>query len=122
MRGQRGFPGTFFTATGLVHQLMEARDERRLIKDPKDAVEYRPVIYTRHAARLIRPQRPNGGPGDVLPLRDEHPKYKSVRRAPIPFSCHGGAAVYSSVDARLLAGGRSSPYISHRLLRSPSTL
>jgi hypothetical protein len=92
MRGQRGFPGTFFTATGLVHQLMEARDERRLIKDPKDAVEYRPVIYTRHAARLIRPQRPNGGPGDLLPLRDEHPEYKSVRRAPIPFSCHGGAA------------------------------
>ena len=59
--GQRGFPGTFFTATGLVHQLMEAPDERRLIKVPKNAVEYRPVIYTRHAARLNRLQRPNGG-------------------------------------------------------------
>jgi hypothetical protein len=29
---QRGFPDTFFTAAGLVHQLMEARDERRLLK------------------------------------------------------------------------------------------
>ncbi|PNE11156.1 MAG: ATP-binding protein [Beijerinckiaceae bacterium] len=29
---QRGFPVTFFTAAGLVHQLMEARDERRLLK------------------------------------------------------------------------------------------
>ncbi|MGB8898348.1 MAG: ATP-binding protein, partial [Methylocella sp.] len=28
---QRGFPVTFFTAAGLVHQLMEARDERRLL-------------------------------------------------------------------------------------------
>jgi len=29
---QRGFPVAFFTAAGLVHQLMEARDERRLLK------------------------------------------------------------------------------------------
>ena len=29
---QRGFPVSFFTAAGLVHQLMEARDERRLLK------------------------------------------------------------------------------------------
>jgi DNA replication protein DnaC len=29
---QRGFPVCFFTAAGLVHQLMEARDERRLLK------------------------------------------------------------------------------------------
>src|SRR6202011_564954 len=29
---QRGFPVTFFTAAGLVHQLMEARDERRLLQ------------------------------------------------------------------------------------------
>ncbi len=29
---QRGFSVSFFTAAGLVHQLMEARDERRLLK------------------------------------------------------------------------------------------
>ena len=29
---QRGFSVAFFTAAGLVHQLMEARDERRLLK------------------------------------------------------------------------------------------
>ena len=29
---QRGFPVSFFTAAGLVHQLMEAHDERRLLK------------------------------------------------------------------------------------------
>ena len=29
---QRGFSVDFFTAAGLVHQLMEARDERRLLK------------------------------------------------------------------------------------------
>jgi DNA replication protein DnaC len=29
---QRGFPVSFFTAAGLVHQLREARDERRLLK------------------------------------------------------------------------------------------
>src|SRR3984893_7480008 len=29
---QHGFSVTFFTAAGLVHQLMEARDERRLLK------------------------------------------------------------------------------------------
>jgi DNA replication protein DnaC len=29
---QRGIPVAFFTAAGLVHQLMEARDERRLLK------------------------------------------------------------------------------------------
>src|ERR1700675_575327 len=29
---QRGFPVSFFTAAGLVHQLMEARDEKRLLK------------------------------------------------------------------------------------------
>jgi DNA replication protein DnaC len=29
---QRGFPVTFVTAAGLVHQLQEARDERRLLK------------------------------------------------------------------------------------------
>jgi DNA replication protein DnaC len=29
---QRGFSVTFHTAAGLVHQLMEARDERRLLR------------------------------------------------------------------------------------------
>src|SRR3954464_7516564 len=41
---QRGFPAGFTTAAGLVHQLLEARDERRLLKLQQQIQSYRLLI------------------------------------------------------------------------------
>src|SRR3954463_8206291 len=41
---QRGFPVGFTTAAGLVHQLLEARDERRLLKLQQQIQSYRLLI------------------------------------------------------------------------------
>jgi hypothetical protein len=41
---QRGFSVAFFTAAGFVHQLMEARDERRLLKLQAQLAAVKPLI------------------------------------------------------------------------------
>ena len=54
---QRGMPVGFTTAAALVHELMEARDERRLLKLPAESVPPRPADHRRTGLRAPVPHR-----------------------------------------------------------------
>ena len=57
---------------------------RARTQDPKDAVEHAAVIYTRHATRLIRQERPDGGSfiiGEFV-AHDSRLRFGSLNHAP----------------------------------------
>src|SRR5206468_3463645 len=57
---------------------------RARTQDPKDAVEHAAIIYTRHAARLVRQKRLDGGPfivGEFV-AHDSRLRFWSLNHAP----------------------------------------
>src|SRR5882672_1469681 len=53
-------------------------------QDPKDAVDHAPVVDTRHAARLVRQERPDRRPLVVgeLVADDSRPRFGSLNHTP----------------------------------------
>src|SRR6266700_3304081 len=64
--------------------LRQITPRRTRTQNPKDAVEHAPVIYTGHAARLVRQERLDGGPfiiGEFV-AHDSRLQFGSLNHAP----------------------------------------